>query len=1281
MLKTSLRLAWRGLGHLTRVALVSSVILLFVGAGALLTLRYWVLPGIERYHDSLTAMASAAIGQPVSIGRIEADWRGFRPHLKLTNVRILDREGKTALAFLKVENEVSWSSLLTGELRLYSLELSQPDLLVKRDAQGKLFIAGVPLSGSSSSSGNSLADWLLDPSRIVIRDARITWLDEQRASPPLVLNQVNLLISNGWLRHRFALRALPPTELASGLDLRGDFYGTTFNDLPAWKGELYTQLDYADVAAWRTWLTLPIPLRRGKGALRGWLGIADGKVSSLTADLALSGVRTRLAEDLPPLDVNSLYGRIGWRDVPQGIEVSTSNLSLRLRNGFTLPATNFYLRLAEAHGKQPAGGEVRANKLDFLSLVTLSDFLPLDRNLKQKLAEFAPRGQIADLHAGWQRAADGKLLDYQIKGRFDNLSLRRSGNIPGFSGLSGQIDGNEDGGTLALNARALTIEAPNVMKDPLLFDSLTAQGSWHADKRGVEVKFSNVSVANADMAGSLFGSYHTLEDGPGEIDMTARLTRALVHQVDRYIPLEAINKEAHAWLTNALVDGQADEFNVRLRGNLKDFPFPDNRGGLFQIRAHARNGVLEYDKNWPRIDNIEANLLIEGNRLEVTSPSATTLGERLQKVSVVLPDLSSDNLMLEVRGEASGETARGLDFIQKSPVRGYIGGFTDGMTARGNGSLRLLLDVPLTGTLPLKVDGSYRFQGNDVDLGRGAPLLRNTNGELLFTQSSAHTQGITAQILGGPAQLEVHTVEGGAVSVQASGRADFDALRRADPLPVLRYLHGGSMWTAQVNVLDRQHIEVGFNSNLVGLTSTLPEPFAKRAEEAIPLSFEQKGIDAHQDMWTLQYGKLFGAKFLRHAQGGEWKIGRGTVDFGNTGRWVNRDGIWLVGTIPRMSLEGWGGMSGAGGGTRGIGISGANLLIKEVGGYGQTVHGLRITARARDGELRAQLASDEINGEAVWQPEGDGKLSVHLKSLALGAGGKAQRTSSPPAAVEAGADGESPEFSFAVDSLSYKGKQLGSLNMQMQQRAGDWLLQQMTITNPDGVLNLDGKWHQADGISQTAVNFGLQISDVGKILARSGYPESVKGGSGKLSGTLSWPGSPDQFGYAVMDGKLRLDAEKGQFLKIDPGIGKLLGILSLQALPKRISLDFTDVFSEGFEFDSITGDAQIAHGLLTTNNFGIDGSAAKVTMSGQVDLVHETQNLRIRILPTVGDSVSLLGAFAAGPVVGIGTFIANKLLREPLDKLVSFEYNVTGTWADPTVTKVGASKSVVTQPQ
>lgn len=351
MLKTSLRLTWRGLNHLTRMALVIAVLLTLVGGALILGLHYWILPDIERYHDDITASLTQVIGQPVTIGKIEADWRGIRPHLMLSDVRILEKNkpGMTALALQHVDGVVGWLTLLRGEVRLHSLELDQPDLLVRRDAQGALHIAGVALSEQSSGS-NGLADWLLHQTYLVVRDARVTWLDEQHATPALVFNQLNLLIENRGRHHRFALRALPPTELSAQLDVRGDFSGRSFNDLNAWRGQLYTQLDYADVAAWRTWLPLPAGFTRGRGALRGWLGVAGGKVNQVTVDLALADVQAQLAEGLSPLDLHTLRGRIVWLESAQGVEVSTNQLSLRT-NDVTVPPTDFYLRLVHAAGK------------------------------------------------------------------------------------------------------------------------------------------------------------------------------------------------------------------------------------------------------------------------------------------------------------------------------------------------------------------------------------------------------------------------------------------------------------------------------------------------------------------------------------------------------------------------------------------------------------------------------------------------------------------------------------------------------------------------------------------------------------------------------------------------------------------------------------------------------------------------------------------------------------------------------------------------------------------
>lgn len=355
----------------------------------------------------------------------------------------------------------------------------------------------------------------------------------------------------------------------------------------------------------------------------------------------------------------------------------------------------------------------------------------------------------------------------------------------------------------------------------------------------------------------------------------------------------------------------------------------------------------------------------------------------------------------------------------------------------------------------------------------------------------------------------------------------------------------------------------------------------------------------------------------------------------------------------------------------GLSVAGANLAVGKVSGFGMRIDDLSINADRRGDGLFVQLSSNALNGEMEWQPHGEGKLTARLKNLFWSGDDQAVAVSAQTAQPAPVSPDNLPAMQIAIENFQMKDKQIGRLELVGHPDGKDWLLRRLRVTNPEGTLTGDGIWHGGEENTRSDVNLLLEISDAGKILARSGYPKTVKGGSGKLAANLSWVGTPGKFNYATLDGTLKLDTGKGQFLKMDTGAGKLLGILSLQALPKRITLDFTDVFSDGFQFDSIKGNAQISNGVLDTQDLRLEGSAAKVTMKGSVDLNSETQNLRVKILPTLGDSVSLLGAFAGGPVVGLGSLLINKVLGNPLDNLVAFEYNINGTWSDPRVVKVG----------
>jgi len=656
----------------------------------------------------------------------------------------------------------------------------------------------------------------------------------------------------------------------------------------------------------------------------------------------------------------------------------------------------------------------------------------------------------------------------------------------------------------------------------------------------------------------------------------------------------------------------------------------------------------------------------------VKASRAKTAGAALQNVRVALPDtLAQGGLVMEVDGEAADDTQRLLDYVRNSPVHTYLNGYTDDFQARGKGLLKLHMEIPIGHSAPPKVRGSYRVDDNTLDLGLYVPVLQHAQGTISFSNEAVQTQNFTAQILGGPARLDLRSGEG-ILRISADGKMNAGTLRDDYSYPLLRHLRGQTAWEAEIAVHDKL-ANVQVRSDLLGLVSDLPRPFNKLPAERINLRFEQKDINARQNSLKLQYGEIFDATLLRSETGdGNWAIRRGNIVLGGKQDEIGKEGIWIVGRLPHLDLQGWSGWSDVPQ-REGVlpNIAGINVTLDQVTGFGNRVQNLNIRGSGRNGLVSTRLTSPEINGDMIWQPQDKGKLLVRLKQLKLGEGGADAAVFTPDTPGKTGGAASMPTIDLAVENLFWKGRHLGKLGLLLEAEEADVVLKSSRLTSQDGQIEANGRWRT--GENKTQLNIKIEIADSGKLLARSGYPDTVAGAKGVFESALTWQGAPDAFNYPSLFGSIRVNVGKGRFLQVDPGAAKLLGVMSLQALPKRIALDFTDVFSPGFQFDSIAGLALIENGMLKTEDFSMTGSAAKVTLRGEVDLARETQSLRVRIFPALGDSVSLL-SFAAGPVVGVGVLLTSKLLRNPLDKLVSFDYNIGGSWADPVIERLGSNK-------
>lgn len=1237
----------------------------------LLALRYWLLPDIDHYRQDIAAVITQAAGQRVTIGAVSAEWDGLRPNLILRTVQVHNKEGDPALILNLIESTLSWLSILHGEVRFHTIRINKPDLTIRRDTEGIIHVAGVALSPDQSESG--FADWLLRQRQLILSDANIVWQDDQRGSPALELKAVNLRLENRGQHHRFGIHAVPPSNLAAPLDIRGDFTGDSLGSLEKWRGQIFTQLDYADIAAWRPWLPFPetIEFNRGAGSIRMWLGIDGTVVEGLTADVRLQNVKTRLAQELPELNLISLKGRVGWKRInngtDEGTELSTRGLSISIHGEETLQPLNLSLQTFPTNNDKSGSGKLNLNVLDLETLMNLVEYLPVQVSLRERLDELSPIGEIRDVQAEWNGEWPTP-SQFNIKGGFTNLGMKKFYPIPAFRGISGNIAGTEKVGTLNLSSQKVSMALPEALRKPVMLDRLNGQVNWESltDKSLIEFKFNSVEFANDHAAGSVSGSYHSVPDGPDMIDLNAHLTQADARYVGQYVPT-MVSQSVRDWIERSIVAGDLSDVRLRLKGNLAEFPFNNNENGIFQINAKASSVKLDYLSEWPKIENISADLLFQGSRMEIISPRANIFDANLSNVKIRFADMADPDATLKIEGEATGATREFIKFIEKSALSSYTGGIVGGITAVGDGELQLKLDIPLYRLNDIKLIGSYRFINNQITPSY-LPNLDQLDGVLTFTESGIGIEKISAQALGGPVDFRSSTPPEGGMRVTATGKANFDNLRQLarNKPPVAtqtwtQHFRGSTDWQAIMNIR-KKLFNVSIESSMQGLVSVLPEPFSKAATDPLPLRFERKSIDSRRDDLILRYGGLVAAQIKRSRDSsGNYRVDRGIVSFGTTSTLSPaKNGVTVNGSLQSLDLDQWRSLfkQNDEGGHLSLDPSRINLHIGTLKFLERRFHNIGLNAFNDGGEWNSTISSKEINGDINWHPSGNGKLVARLKNLVI----PAASPTKPIAAKQAQLQEKSlPALDVVADNFSVNEKSLGKLELLANQQKQDWHVERLHITNSDSSLTAKGIWQNHAVPPRIQADIKLEASDIGKLLTRLGYPDRVKRGRGGLEGILSWSGNPQSIDYPTLSGSLKLKAKQGQFPKLETGIGKLFSIFDLQSLPRRITLDFRDVLNEGFGFDDITGNVKINRGVATTHDLRIRGSAAKFAMSGEVDLAAETQKLNVRVIPSLG---------LVTPVVGIASMIANQELKDPFDQVVSSEYNVTGTWADPLITEV-----------
>lgn len=1266
------------LKKLSRWVLYVFLLLLFFCALAVLAVRFVVFPNIDQYKDDIAAYVSKKIGQKITIGDIETGWDGISPHFSLKDIELFDAESRSAFRLNNAEANVSWLSIPLLHPHLSNLVINQPEITVRRSTDGNIYLAGINLSGPSKPE---FANWLLSQREVSIKNAQVVWLDDLRKAPPLSLKQLNLTLSSPTWRslfgqHQLALTALPSVGTNQPITANARFVGRDISKLNTWHGEFSAQFKQTDLAVWRPWLDYkilnhPLNIGTGTGDAQVSVGFADAKIESIKTHATLNNLSLVLNKQTTPLVAKQFTGDISWSDFKNTQTILADNIKLSTNTGLNIINGRGYYSTSTKNGKPRVKADVKLDQFNLTALKQTAPYLQLPENITAKLDGFSPVGELQALSFGYESEA-GKTTAYKINTSFKHLGLTAYQKIPGFSNMTGKIVANEDGGEIMLQSQKAMLDLKDILRWPIPADKLNGQIGWKIKNDKAIIKANDIFIASPHITGTVNARYDMNDVKGGYLDLTGKFSKGDAKFATFYYPI-MLGKPTLQWLDTSILAGRAEDVNLTVKGSLADFPYVnsnnqlDKKLGLFRVTAKISDVLLEYGTGWPVIEGLGLDMLFEGKRMELNASKGHIFGNKIIKSKAEIAQLDADSPMLHVVSEVEGPVADGVRFVNESPVKLVTQGFTDDLKTVGNGKLNLELKIPMQDLDAAKYKGVYKITNGTIfaNADAGLPELGKLNGVLNFTENSLTAQNVSTEILGGPAQFSLRTGTDKVLHVNANGQVTDTGIKKLASNRLIENMQGSMDWTGEITI-KKPLVDVNLRSNLVGMAIQLPPPFGKIANQPLALNIEKKQLSPNSDSINISYGNAVSAKILRTEQAGKFVLERGDIGINVATELPAQAGLSLHAKLDHVNADDWLAIFSKPDNNADAGpltINKADVAIQKLDIFGRRLNALKLTAQPSATGLQMAINSQEVTGNAEWQSGGNGKVIARFKNLTIPSSG--ETTIKPAAKKEIKKlAGGYPALDVIADNFQLGNKKLGILELNAIENSDDWVIQKLKITNPDSTLLADGNWHNWTRNPNTNLKFTLSVSNIGNALKRFGQPDAVKGGEAEIAGQLQWSGSPHEFETSSLNGSFKLDATKGQFLKVRPGVGRLFGLLSLQSLPRRLSLDFRDLFSDGFAFDKISANAKIDNGIMRSDDFFMTGPAAETKIKGETNLVTETQRLKVKVTPHVSDSLSL-AALAGGPIAGAAAFVAQKILKDPFNKIASSEYIIIGTWDKP----------------
>ena len=1248
---------------------------LVVAAIVLWGSRLLLGPVLEAHPELVSGWLAQAVGRPVTIGALRAHWRGWTPEITADDFTVLGQGGEPTVRLRRIELEIDpLATLLAGAVRPGSARLDGLALALVREADGTVALKGV---GDGTTQVDLLPALLNARAPVELVRSTVVWEDRGRGLAPVPLRDVTVTLRSAGDRHHLeAAAVLPGGHVRVIAETRGDLLAG------AWDGATYLEARGLGLARWIGRVpSLSAAVRSGTADLALWVRWERGRVQEVSGTL---GAR-RATLDVAGMPVNVATA-------------GTRFLSRRLGDGWHLAVDG--LRVDSDLGLlEVLGLEVRAGPQP--ALAPLLGFAEQVKLAPPSALAGAADGPpvwvdtvVRGLWAGYDPRQPG-LSGLRLSASLERIEARANESGAQIQGLSGQLSVSGTRGRLQLGASPVSLDLPKVFPHPLSFSRLSGSLQWQQGDGRWLLSSPALQIENADLRVTLAGGVGART--AGEPDLYASLRGHLegldLQNLSRYLPERAMKPRAHAWLVHALRRGEVARADLLLHGPLADIPYHRASGNL-EATAELARVDLDYQPPWPVITDTQATLSLRGPVLTIEVPSARMLDSPIGETHAEISGLGHEFPMLSVKGSATPSGKDALRVVREGPLPAVVKRRFDEVEIEASLGLELDLVLPLArdDLRVTEVDGRVAFRGNTTRL-RGVELTQ-AEGSVTFTREGFATEGLRASLAGMPVAV---VVEAATVDAQEVTRVRVTGTSSA--AQVARALGGGSetpAWQAVVHRLrgtfawqgvaavpagggaGKPGATVTLSSDLRGLAVDLPLPLGKGETQVRALELMTVLGEGAERVLQLRYGDDVAATVSLSAGTGETRLAGAHVRLGPGSRPPPSAprGLSLLGSLETLPLAAWGELidalaeAGAGPATRRGQPQPAHIDLS-AGGIDFGAHRLERVAVVADFDptagWSAHIEGEGARGRLRAAPAGSTEgVLVDLDRLSLLSIGGGSGGLSPPDPRGL------PAVDFRCADFAYDGRALGTLSLSARPSADGLSVTGLRLVGALVEGEANGRWDWNGGDQRSQFTTSLSSPDLGKLLEALGYDDTgVKGGRSQMEVEARWAGAPTAFSLARANGRIQLKIEDGMLTEVKPGAaGRVFGLLSVWALPRRLTLDFRDLVGKGLRFDRIEGSFTLGEGNAHTEDLVVEGDAARIEVTGRVGLETQDYDQVVTVTPRVSTTLPIAGALAGGPAGAAVGLLAQGLLRNQIDRAAASRYTITGSWTDPQVTAV-----------